>query len=273
VRVETHVEGAAATHFGDNMKSLPTFGTMGLRRPGEPMSQLYPTLGAMMAIFSPADDHIHKERVYFNADRQDLLELVPSDPPGRVLDIGAAEGSMLVALKQSGRAREAVGVELVEIPGGGQHRKEIDRFIIADVEKHSLDLEPESFDVVICGDILEHLRDPWSTLAYLTGFLRGGGRLVASLPNILYWRAFARICLGDFRYAPAGVLDRTHLRFFCKKNVLELVRSAGLEILSVEPSFRHHQDLRRDRILNAMTLGLGERFFTQQYLVLAEKQR
>ena len=50
--------------------------------------------------------YLKKGSSYFNVDRHDLFELVPSDPPGRVLDIGAAEGSMLVALKQSGKARE-----------------------------------------------------------------------------------------------------------------------------------------------------------------------
>jgi hypothetical protein len=76
-----------------------------------------------------------KDRVYFNASRHDLFQLIPSGPPGRVLEIGAAEGSMLVALKRSGKAREVVGVELVAMPGGAQNHEEIDRFIIADVER------------------------------------------------------------------------------------------------------------------------------------------
>lgn len=221
----------------------------------------------------PADDYREKEYSYFNVNRHDLFQLIPTGTPRRVLEIGAADGSMLVALKQSGKAREVVGVELISISGGGQNREEIDRFIIADVEQKRLDLEPESFDVLICGDVLEHLRDPWSTLDYLAGFLRNGGSLVVSLPNILYWRAFGRIALGDFQYAPSGVLDRTHLRFFCKKNMLDLVRSARFRILSVEPSFRRHQDLKKDRLMNALTLGLAERFFAQQYLIVAEKSR
>jgi 2-polyprenyl-3-methyl-5-hydroxy-6-metoxy-1,4-benzoquinol methylase len=218
-----------------------------------------------------SDDYQHKGSAYFNADRQDLFQLVPSGVAGRVLDIGAADGAMIVALKQSGKAREVVGVELLAIPGGGQNRPEIDRFIIADVELRSLDLEPESFDVLICGDVLEHLRDPWATLTYLVGFLRRGGLFVGSLPNILYWRALGRILLGDFRYEQVGVLDRTHLRFFCKKNTVDLVRTAGLAIRRVEPSFRLHEGLRRDRLLNTLTFGLGERFLTQQYLIVAEK--
>jgi 2-polyprenyl-3-methyl-5-hydroxy-6-metoxy-1,4-benzoquinol methylase len=224
-----------------------------------------------MATANSNADYAAKGRDYFNGVRHDLFQLIPDDPPGRVLEIGAGEGSTLVALKQSGKAREVVGVELVAIPGGGQNRREIDRFIIADVEHQNLDLEPDSFDVVICGDVLEHLRDPWNALLYLGGFLRPGGVFVISLPNILYWRAFVRIVMGDFRYGRAGVLDRSHLRFFCRKNMINLVRSAGLGVLQIEPSFLRHQALWYDRIMNALTLGLGERFLAQQYLIVAAK--
>jgi 2-polyprenyl-3-methyl-5-hydroxy-6-metoxy-1,4-benzoquinol methylase len=212
-----------------------------------------------------------KEREYFTRDRQDILQIIPPGPPGRILEIGAADGNVLVDLKRSGRAREVVGVELFPSPDGSQSRSEIDRFIIADVEKKELDLEPQSFDTLICADVLEHLRDPWGILRYLTGFLRDGGVLVLSLPNILYWRAFGRILSGDFHYCSSGVLDKTHLRFFCRRNMLELVRSAGLTVTTVEPSFRRQAELRRDRLLNVLTLGLAERHLTQQYLIVAVK--
>lgn len=218
-----------------------------------------------------ADSYREKETDYFSFDRQDILQLMPPALPGRVLEIGAADGSVLVNLKRSGRAREVVGVELFATPGGGQSRPEIDRFIIADIEKRSLDLQAESFDTLICADVLEHLRDPWGTLVYLTTFLRPGGVAVLSLPNILYWRALARILTGDFRYSSSGVLDKTHLRFFCKKNILDLVALANLAVMRVEPSFRRQKELSRDRYINALTLGLVERFLTQQYLVLATK--
>jgi SAM-dependent methyltransferase len=226
-----------------------------------------------MAVLERSCAYGEKEGGYFKHARHDLMQLIPADPPGRVLEIGAAEGSTLVALKQTGKAREVVGVELVGLAGEGQRRKEIDRFIIADVELQSLDLEPASFDVIICGDVLEHLRDPWRALAYFTGLLREGGTFVISLPNIRYWRALGRIVLGDFRYAASGVLDRTHLRFFCRKNMLDLVRSAKLRICKVEPSFHRQRELQFDRRLNALTLGVLEPFLAQQYLIVAEKPR
>jgi 2-polyprenyl-3-methyl-5-hydroxy-6-metoxy-1,4-benzoquinol methylase len=224
-----------------------------------------------MAADIPSADYATKGRQYFTFDRQDLFQLIPENRSARVLEIGAAEGSMLVALKRSGKAREVVGVELVSIPGGGQNRREIDRFIIADVERQGLDLDPNSFDVIICGDVLEHLRDPWKALLYLVSFLSHDGVFIISLPNILYWKAFARIVLGDFRYAPAGVLDITHLRFFCRKNMIDLVRSAGLRVQRIEPSFLRQRELKNDRIINALSLGLVERFLAQQYLIVAAK--
>jgi 2-polyprenyl-3-methyl-5-hydroxy-6-metoxy-1,4-benzoquinol methylase len=123
-----------------------------------------------MATINPADAYSDKDSSYSNADRQHVFQLIPSGNPGRILDIGAAEGSMLVALKRSGKAGEVVGVELMDISGGGQSRRKIDQFIIADVEQRSLDLEPESFDVMICGDVLEHLRDLGTPLSTLPAF-------------------------------------------------------------------------------------------------------
>ena len=217
-----------------------------------------------------ANEYSDKTPAYFQFDRGDVLELIPNNPMARVLEIGAADGSTLVALKRAGKAREVVGVELLAISGGGQTRSEIDRFIIADIEEKNLNLEQGSFDVLICADVLEHLRDPWGALQYLVTLMRQDGTVVVSLPNILYWRACMRILLGDFRYASSGVLDKTHLRFFCKKNVLDLVRSADLNIERVEPSFVRQRQLRHDRILNRLTLGMFERFFVQQYVVLAK---
>lgn len=216
-------------------------------------------------------EYSEKQRAYFKIDRHDLLDLVPADPPGSVLEIGAGEGLTLIALKQLGRARQVVGVELNSLPGGSQDHNDIDRFIVADIEQQTLDLPRESFDVIICGDVLEHLRDPWRTLEYLTGFLRAGGTFVISLPNIRHWRALARIILGDFRYAPSGVLDRTHLRFFARKNMVDLVLSAKLSIRTIEPSFRRHRDLRSALRANRFTLGLLEPWLAQQYLIVADK--
>ncbi len=212
-----------------------------------------------------------KGAAYFAHSRQDLLALLPPGTVDAVLEIGAGDGATLHALKASGRARHVTGVELTRAADAAGHLAVIDEFRVADVEQDTLPFAPASFDLLICADVLEHLRDPWAVLQGLVGFLRPGGVALISLPNIRYWRALHCILRGDFRYAPTGVLDRTHLRFFAKRNMQALIEGAGLVIEADRPSFLGQAQLRRDRQANALTLGLFEAFFAQQYLFRARK--
>jgi 2-polyprenyl-3-methyl-5-hydroxy-6-metoxy-1,4-benzoquinol methylase len=216
-------------------------------------------------------EYDNKGAAYFAYARNDLIDLLPPMSPGRVLEIGAGDGSTLVALKRRGMAREVVGVELSQAADVRVHDGAIDRFIVGNVENQDFDFAPASFDVLICGDVLEHLRDPWVAMGYLCGFLRPGGVALVSLPNILYWKALGRILTGDFRYCASGVLDRTHLRFFCRRNMVDLLKSAGLKVDTVEPSFRRQPELRRDKLLNLLSAGVVEPVFAQQYLLRAQK--
>ncbi len=55
-------------------------------------------------------------------------------------------------------------------------------------------------------------------IAKITQLLSTTGRLIASIPNIRYYRVLQSIVWkGDFHYEEAGILDQTHLRFFVKK--------------------------------------------------------
>src|SRR5207253_10239263 len=53
----------------------------------------------------------------------------------------------------------------------------------------SLPWPDRSFDVVICGDLIEHLRDPERFLVRVRPLLRPGGRLVLTTPNVANWRS------------------------------------------------------------------------------------
>jgi SAM-dependent methyltransferase len=102
---------------------------------------------------------------------------------------------------------------------------------VGDVETMELPLEPASFDVVLCGDVLEHLRDPWDALAFLATLLRPGGTAVVSVPNVAHWTGRRALLRGRFPYAAHGLFDRTHLRFFTRASARELVEGAGLRVL------------------------------------------
>jgi 2-polyprenyl-3-methyl-5-hydroxy-6-metoxy-1,4-benzoquinol methylase len=88
-----------------------------------------------------------------------------------------------------------------------------------------------------CADVLEHLVDPWTVVSRLRELASPGGTLVASIPNIRFYRAIWEIALGHgFRYQPEGTFDRTHLRFFTGATIRDLLDQSGWRVRRLEPS-------------------------------------
>lgn len=201
------------------------------------------------------------------AARVDLLNMLPQQGGLKLLEIGAGDGATLREAKRRGLADYAVALDLVA-PSPGE--PVIDHFQVGDAERIGIDLPVDYFDIVIAGDVLEHLVDPWRMVSRLVELLKPDGLFVASIPNFRNHRALAPILLqGDFRYESAGLLDRTHLRFFCRSNVVDLFRRAGLEIEAVEENMGAYG--LRHRLLDAITFGVFHDFFVFQFLVRARK--
>jgi len=217
--------------------------------------------------------YAEKNTNYFSTPRLDLIKLLPANPNSKVLELGSGGGDTLVEIKKRNLAKEVVGIELMKIPGSNQSNPLIDRLVIADIEKRDLQLPEAYFDVILIGDVLEHLADPWEAVAYLSQLLKKGGVFIVSVPNIRFYTAFYRIYLkGDFAYKKEGLFDKTHLRFFCKKNIEELFTIPSLHIESItaietvrgdKPSFKS--------VFNALTFKIFEQFLALQYIVVAKK--
>src|SRR6185312_6194311 len=105
-----------------------------------------------------------------------------------------------------------------------------ERVLVGDVESMDLPLEPASFDVVLCGDVVEHLREPAAALARLRPLLRPGGRLVLSTPNVANWAIRASLLAGRWRYTDRGILDRSHTHLFTRATLAETVERAGYRV-------------------------------------------
>jgi 2-polyprenyl-3-methyl-5-hydroxy-6-metoxy-1,4-benzoquinol methylase len=151
-----------------------------------------------------------------------MLSLVP--PGSHVLDAGCSSGYLAEQLVARGCA--VTGLEL-DPEAARLAERWCERVLVGDVERIDLDLEPSTFDVVLCGDILEHLRDPRAALARWRPLLRPGGTLVLSTPNIANWSIRVALLFGSFRYTDRGILDRTHAHLFTRKSLLESLRLAG----------------------------------------------
>lgn len=88
----------------------------------------------------------------------------------------------------------------------------------------------EPFDVIVAGDILEHLPEPERLLARMAPLLAPGGVLLLSLPNVANVTVRAALLAGRFPYADRGILDRTHVRFYTRASARALLAGAGLRI-------------------------------------------
>ncbi len=97
------------------------------------------------------------------------------------------------------------------------------------METLDLPFEEGYFDCILLADVLEHLRNPAAALKKLRGYLSDSGTVVASIPNVRFLSVIRELAEGRWKYRNFGILDRTHLRFFTKKEMETLFRDAGFE--------------------------------------------
>jgi len=145
----------------------------------------------------------------------------------RVLEAGCASGH--VSEKLSAQGCTVVGIEIdgsVVEPA----KQWLERVIVGNFDDVSLwqELEGDLFDVILFGDVLEHLKDPLATLRESLRFLKPSGIVVISVPNIAHADVKIALINGQFPYSDDGLLDRTHITFFTKESLLKVVKDAGL---------------------------------------------
>ena len=146
----------------------------------------------------------------------------------RLLDVGAAGGHLGRAVRS--RCAYLAGVE--PDPGLPESAREgYDEWRAKSLDACGDWSEP--FDVVVFADVLEHVAHPEEVLARARGWLRDGGRLFVSLPNVANVTVRAALLLGRFAYADRGILDRTHLRFYTRETATRLIADAGFLVRSV----------------------------------------
>jgi SAM-dependent methyltransferase len=120
------------------------------------------------------------------------------------------------------------------VTGLDRHKHEgvadrLDVFVEADLNEPLPPLDAP-YDVVVAGDILEHVVEPHLLLAELARQVGEGGELLISVPNFGHWYPRGRIALGRFDYDQRGPLDRGHIRFFTRDMIEDLIVSSGLHI-------------------------------------------
>ena len=167
---------------------------------------------------------------YYRQERKDVEALIPKEAR-RILDVGCGEGILGKRLLEKG-VKEVVGVE-IEQAVCEKARENLSMVICGDIEEIDLPFEERYFDCIVFADILEHLKDPLSVIKKLKKHLKDSGVVVASIPNVRYYQVINMLVDGYWTYGDYGILDRTHLRFFTKKEILALFKNAGFEITTI----------------------------------------
>ena len=185
---------------------------------------------------------LNRDDVYASPPNHDLISRTKHLNVRRLLDAGAGTGSNLQAIKHlhpnaftaaiTCSSREAVILDPI-----------VNQTIIADLNQlrtpsdwQQISLSEGQFDLIILSHVLEHLQEPDQILASIRMLLVPGGWVLIALPNICHWRTRLQIARGQFRYQDAGVLDRSHLRFFTYWTAIDLVQNCqGLQLVKAWP--------------------------------------
>lgn len=191
----------------------------------------------------------------------------------RLLDVGCARGHLGSVLADAGWA--VTGIEADATDAAAARTKGLN--VIEQSAEMAFGSMTEKFDVIVFADVLEHMVDPLMVLNLARQRLLPGGRIIVSIPNVAHLTVRAQLMLGRFNYADRGIMDRTHLRFFTRRTLIEMIREVGLSINEIRvtpapieevfPIFRRSRFLRPILEVNALFARAWKSGLAYQYVV------
>lgn len=163
---------------------------------------------------------------YYGGERADVLPLLPENlgPASSVLEIGCGRAATGALIRERFGCR-VVGIELNPEAAAAAAAR-LDRMIQGDVQT----VEPgETFDAIVAFELFEHLTDGQAFLERAAGWLRPGGRMVFSVPNVGHYSVVEDLIAGRWDYVPMGLLCATHFRFFTRRTLEDWLHAAGFD--------------------------------------------
>jgi 2-polyprenyl-3-methyl-5-hydroxy-6-metoxy-1,4-benzoquinol methylase len=201
---------------------------------------------------------------YYHHVRREIMPLLPENA-NRILDVGTGAGGTLKWLKSIFPNAATTGVEL-NFELMEELRRNADVAIIGSVDQQFAQLK--TYDLILLLDVLEHVADPISTLRKIVSLLEPRGHVIVSVPNIAHFSVSIPLLLqGRFTYKDAGILDRTHLRFFVEDSAIKLLNDAGLVVTKGMASGMAGS---RAKVIDRLSFGMLRRGLAKRYIMLGE---
>lgn len=208
-------------------------------------------------------NNLEKTKEYYSYARPEMVDFVPKETK-RILDVGCGEGLFVMSLKKNNNNLETWGVEMnpeiAEIA-----KTNLDKVLVGDIFTIINGLPDSYFDCIVFNDVLEHMADPYIVLKNIKTKLRNNGVIVCSIPNVRHVRVLRDLLFKkQWKYEDIGILDRTHLRFFTKKSIIDMFNDLDYQILKI--SGINGTKIWQFLPINIITLGL---FSDSRYIQFA----
>lgn len=206
--------------------------------------------------------------------RDELIGMIEAsvDAPLNILEVGCACGGTLLGIKNIYNSSKLYGIELNK--NSAEIASLIAEMLDADVEKDDLAYPEEYFDYIIFADVLEHMSDPWAALKNLRKHLKSDGKILISLPNIMHYSVISKLIMGTWEYEEAGILDKTHLRFFTMNEIYKLAVTTGFQVNKMGGTTLPATVETESLVEQLATMGrkeIKEQFHIYQYITVFEK--
>lgn len=170
----------------------------------------------------------------YDFSRQEIVPFIPATAR-RLLDVGCGSGAFGKTVRQEHPGMREMWAIEPDPAAAAAAQANFDHVAVGFFPEALFGLELGKFDCIVFNDVLEHLVDPVQALRSAVELLAAGGSVVASIPNVRHISVLSEIMVrGQFRYTERGILDRTHLRFFTRRTMLQLFADAGLRPLRAE---------------------------------------
>jgi SAM-dependent methyltransferase len=178
-------------------------------------------------------------------DRKEAVAKLAAGGTGRLLEVGAGSGDVLLAVAKT--YTEVVATEFT--PARAARLRELGFTVVEGAIEGDLPYGPRSFDTIILNDVVEHLLEPFDVLRYLRELLAPEGRLILHTPNVAYVKFRAQALWGrapatstydegllDWHRRPTTALDDGHLHYFTWRSLTRvLTERAGFSSVEWHP--------------------------------------
>lgn len=183
---------------------------------------------------------VFKEKWGFDIDcfmyaQNEIISLISENDYNkeiRVLEVGCGCGATLAKIKYVFPNSVVKGIERNEkLARLGSNSLDI---LVGNVERMELPYEKCYFDYIIMDDIIEYFADSTKILEKLKTYLCEKGKILCTVPNMMFASVLIPLLNGDFEYSDDGIINKKAIRFFTYKSIVKLFLQTGFSVEVIE---------------------------------------